>query len=65
MSKQGVLTPGSILPPPVWGHLSAERRAQAVRLMAQLAFKLLTAQFERSRKEDDDVKPIRRTQSRN
>lgn len=63
MSKQGISPSGSILPPPVWGHLSAECRAQAVRLMAQLAFKLLRAQFERSRKEEDDVKPIRRAQS--
>jgi len=63
MSKQGASPPGSILPPPVWGHLSADRRARAIRLMAQLAFKLLTAQFEYPRKEENDVKPIRRAQS--
>ncbi len=63
MVKQGLSSPGHILPVEVWTGLSAEERARAVRLMVKLAFKLVATQLDWRPKEVNDVKPNGRTQS--
>ena len=62
MAKQGLSSPGHILPVQVWAGLPAERRAKAVRLMVQLAFKLITTKLDWMQ-EVNDVKPIKHPQS--
>ena len=64
MVEQKGTSPSSSSLPQVWGQLRSERQRQAIRLMAQLAFNLLMAQFEEPQKEEKNVKPIGRTQSR-
>ena len=63
MAKQGVSSPDHLLALQVWGGLSPEHRARAVRLMVQLALKLVAAQLDWSQKEVKDVKRIGQTQS--
>jgi hypothetical protein len=45
----------AVLPAQVWVCLSADRRAQAIQLMAQLAFNLVKAQFHSPRMEATHV----------
>jgi hypothetical protein len=63
MAKQGLSSPGHILPVQVWTGLSAEDRARAVQLMVKLAFKLVTTKLDWTQQEVNDVKPNGRTQS--
>ncbi len=63
MVKQGLSSPGHILPVEVWPDLAAEERARAVRLMVKLAFKLVTTKLDWTHKEVNDVKPNGHTQS--
>jgi hypothetical protein len=56
-------SPGSSSYSQVWEQLGADRQAQVIRLMAQLAFNWLMVQFDRPKKEVHDVKSIGRTQS--
>lgn len=63
MAKQGLSSPGHILPVQVWVSLPAEQRAKAVRLMVQLAFKLITTKLDWTQKEVNDVEPIDHPQS--
>jgi hypothetical protein len=63
MAKQGLSSPGHILPVQVWAGLSAEDRARAVQLMVKLAFKLVTTKLDWTQQEVNDVKPNGRTQS--
>ena len=63
MVEQKGTSPSCSSLPQVWGQLRSERQRQAIRLMAQLAFKLLMAQFEGPRKEKKNVETIGRTQS--
>ncbi len=63
MTKQGLSSPGHILPVQVWTGLPAEERARVVRLMVKLAFKLVTTKLDWRPKEVNDVKPNGRTQS--
>lgn len=44
MSHQTSLTDRRPSPVPVWSRLAAEDQSQVIRLMAQLAFKLVVAQ---------------------
>jgi hypothetical protein len=60
--KKGA-TPSASSSLQVWSQLGADRQAQIVRLMTQLAINLLMAQLEGSRKEEQHVKPISRAQS--
>ena len=61
MAKQGLSSPGHILPVQVWTGLSAEERARAVHLMVKLAFKLVTTRLDWTQQEVNDVKPNGRT----
>lgn len=63
MSEQQQSIPGSSSYAQVWEQLGADRQAQVIRLMAQLAFNWLMVQFDRPKKEAYDVKSIGRTQS--
>ncbi len=63
MVEQKGTSPSCSSLPQVWGQLRSERQKQAIRLMAQLAFNLLMAQFEGPGKEKKNVEPIGRTQS--
>jgi hypothetical protein len=63
MAKQGLSSPGHILPVQVWTGLSAEGRTRAVQLMVKLAFKLVTSKLDWTQQEVNDVKPNGRTQS--
>jgi hypothetical protein len=63
MTKQGLSSPGYILPIQIWAGLPAEDRARAVRLMVKLAFKLVTSKLDWMPKEVNDVKPNGHTQS--
>jgi hypothetical protein len=44
MAQQIVVTHCGVTPVQVWARLGAEQRVQVIRLMAQLAFKLVLAQ---------------------
>ncbi len=56
MVKQGLSSPGHILPVEVWPDLAAEERARAVRLMVKLAFKLVvTTKLDWTHKEVNKV----------
>ncbi len=63
MTKQGLSSPGYILPVQVWTGLPAEERARAVRLMVKLAFKLVTTKLDWTQQEVNDVKSNGHTQS--
>ena len=63
MSKQGLASRGQHVSAQVWSGLSAERRAKAVRLMVQLALKLVTIQLDWRQEEVNDDKPIGYSQS--
>ncbi len=63
MAKQGLSTPGHILPLEIWAGLPAEDRAKAVQLMVKLAFKLVTTKLDWTHKEVNDVRPNGHTQS--
>ena len=64
MTKQGLSSPGHILPVQVWTGLPAEERTRAVRLMVKLAFKLVTTtKLDWRHEEVNDVKPNGHTQS--
>ncbi len=63
MVKQGLSSPGHILPVEVWPNLAAEERARAVRLMVKLAFKVVTTKLDWTHKEVNNVKPNGHTQS--
>ncbi len=63
MVKQGLSSPGHILPVEIRNGLAAEDRDKAVRLMVKLAFKLVTTKLDWTPKEVNDVKPNGRTQS--
>ena len=47
----------------VWSRLTTDRQAHAIRLMAQLAFNLVLAQFDLPVKEFDYVKPTDHTKN--
>jgi|GEM_PF-865865 hypothetical protein len=49
----------------VWAHLTADHRARAIRLMAQLAFNLVVAQPNSPIKECDHVIPTQHSQNPN
>ena len=63
MAQQGLSSSCSKGSTQIWAGLSAEGRARAVRLMVQLALKLVVTQLEWPPKEVNDVKPIRGPQS--
>jgi len=63
MVEQKGTSPSSNSLPQVWEQLRSECQRQTIRLMAQLAFNLLMAQFDGPQKEEKNVKPIGRTQS--
>lgn len=52
-----------ISPAQVWVCLTADHRARAIRLMAQLAFNLVAAEADSPIKESDHVTPTRHTQN--
>lgn len=52
-----------VVPIHVWTRLTADRRARAIRLMAQLAFNLVLAQFDLPVKELDYVKSTDHTKN--
>lgn len=56
-------TDGHISPAQVWVRLAADCRIQAIRLMAQLAFKLVAAQSDSLVKESNHVVLSRHTQN--
>lgn len=52
-----------VSPAQVWAHLATDAQERAIRLMAQLAFKLVAAQSsEPPGKESNDALPVRRPQ---
>jgi hypothetical protein len=51
MSRPSKPTRHSVLPTQVWTCLAPERRSEVIRLMAQLAFKLVNAQAASFRQE--------------
>jgi hypothetical protein len=55
MFEKTTSSQGRALPQQVWVGLSAERRAQAIRLMAQLAFNVIEAQTVAFNQERDHV----------
>jgi len=63
MVKPGISSSGHPVPIQVWSDLSSDYRARAVRLMVQLALKLVATQLEWRQKEGDDVKPNGQPQS--
>jgi hypothetical protein len=56
MINQPTPTEHHVTPVHIWTRLTADRRARAIRLMAQLAFNLVLAQFDLPVKELDYVK---------
>lgn len=63
MVNPGVASSGHPLPTQVWSELSIDYRARAVRLMVQLALKLVAPQVEGRPKEVEHVKPNGQSQS--
>jgi len=63
MIDQPVSTEYRAGPVHVWARLTADRRAGAIRLMAQLAFNLVLAQSDPLVKEPSNDKPTHRTQN--
>jgi hypothetical protein len=64
MSQQAL--PADPAPPPaqVWLHLATDVQEQAIRLMAQLAFNLVTAQLDVPKKEYTRDLPSQQTKDR-
>jgi hypothetical protein len=56
MVKPGISNPDHLVPIQVWSGLSTDYRAQAVRLMVQLALKFVATQVEERHKEGEHVK---------
>lgn len=56
MVKPGVSNPDHLVAIQVWSDLSTDYRAQAVRLMVQLALKFVATQVEEGQKEVEHVK---------
>lgn len=54
-----------VSPAQVWVYLTADHRARAIRLMAQLAFNLVAAEADSPIKESDHVIPAQHTQNPN
>ena len=65
MSKQALACPGHLVSVQVWSGLSTDRQAKAVRLMVQLALKLVTIQLDWRQEEVNDDKSIGHSQSAN
>jgi hypothetical protein len=63
MIDQLISTENRVEPVHVWTRLTADRRAGAIRLMAQLAFNLVLAQSDSLVKEPRYDKPTHRTQN--
>jgi hypothetical protein len=63
MIDQLISTENRIRPVHVWTGLTADHRAGAIRLMAQLAFNLVLAQSDLLVKEPGYDKPTRRPQN--
>jgi hypothetical protein len=63
MTDQPASTERHVAPVHVWTRLAADRQARAIRLMAQLAFNLVLAQFDLPVKEFDYVEPTGHTQN--
>ena len=65
MSDQSLAIARPIAPAQVWVCLTADHRARAIRLMAQLAFNLVAAEADSPVKESDYVIPTHHTQNPN
>ncbi len=65
MSDPSPSIPRPISPGQVWVCLTADYRARAIRLMAQLAFNLVAAEADSPIKESDHVIPAQYTQNPN
>lgn len=57
MSHLSIATDRRVSPAQVWARLAADYRARAIRLMAQLAFNLVTAKADSPIKESDHAVP--------
>lgn len=65
MSNQSPAIAPPMSPAQVWARLTADHRARAIRLMAQLAFNLVAAQPDSPIKECDHVIPTQHPQNPN
>ncbi len=63
MSHQSSSTDRHVSPAQVWVRLAADCRTRAIRLMAQLAFKLVADQSDTLIKESNHVVPSRHAQN--
>jgi hypothetical protein len=63
MVEAGVSSPEQPGPIPVWRDLATDYQVQAIRLMVQLALKVVAPQVEGRPKEIEDVKPNSQPQS--